>query len=76
VILVIDGSTSFASLEWFIEVQGASGGSRSSNSAKIGQRFPLFVHKPAQNSKQTKTKDAQKHLKVSLDISIKTQKNV
>ena len=47
--------------KYLLKKRGAPGGHRGSKSAQNGQNFLLSVRKPAQNSKQTKRKDAQKH---------------
>jgi hypothetical protein len=58
----IRGVTSlYKVLKVFIEEWDASGDPRCSNSAKFRQSILLSARKPAQNSKQTKTKDGQKH---------------
>jgi hypothetical protein len=44
-----------------LKKMGAPGGPGCSKSAQNRQNFLLSVRKPAENSKQTKTKDAQKH---------------
>jgi hypothetical protein len=44
-----------------LKKRGAPGGPGCSKSAQNGHNFLLSVRKPAQNNKQTKTKDAQKH---------------
>ena len=48
-------------LQVFIEERGVPEGLECSKSAQNGHNFLLSVRKPAQNNKQTKTEDGQKH---------------
>jgi len=47
--------------KYLMKKRGAPGGLGCSKSAQNGHNFLLSVRQPAQNSKQTMTKDAQKH---------------
>jgi hypothetical protein len=58
----------------FTKFYDASGGPECSQSAQNGQNLLLSVHQPAQNSKQTKIKDAQKHFRSVLGYEGKLRK--
>jgi hypothetical protein len=58
----------------FTKFYDASGGPECSQSAQNGQNLLLSVHQPAQNNKQTKIKDAQRHFRSVLGYERKLRK--